>query len=455
MLAVPENSIMVTGRNGEPKLRKMRASCDACSRAKVKCDKLRPVCHRCNNMNICCNYSPSMRLGKPRKNRNPDGTVIRDVSPAGSCGPLGMRPDMIPRTNIHTAESSPEPTDPYFFCPATPEFHYPDVFMASGFNGGQSPDYSDSSLVNSWSSEEHVMLGAPTDMFTPMPPFLTPQPPFGGHARSDSVQSQSDMFSPPEIFQSPPIGPDHFVGMHDSVLSHQNKMMTSPSPMACAPLPTPPPPPPPPPPHTFVSTARHDCTQRAFQTLHSLYVPSDVDSGGQADGSPTWNDILLITQSAVDSIHNLLECSCSTNPHFSSTMTLSICKILASYQAIARVDDRGNTHTGSTRSESYSRTSNPLGISNASADDDLNLRTTTVLSELRRVEKLVDRFSERYCKNDNSGETGIESGLHYALEAQLRTRVRDTFKVIMRTAPEEVKRQMAFHSQNRARVHTM
>jgi len=27
----------------------------------VKCDKVRPTCHRCGNMGICCNYSPSMR----------------------------------------------------------------------------------------------------------------------------------------------------------------------------------------------------------------------------------------------------------------------------------------------------------------------------------------------------------------------------------------------------------
>jgi hypothetical protein len=75
---VTEKRIMTTGPNGEQKPRKMRASCDACSRAKVtlpyllfkftllmssqvKCDKVRPTCHRCGNMSICCNYSPSMR----------------------------------------------------------------------------------------------------------------------------------------------------------------------------------------------------------------------------------------------------------------------------------------------------------------------------------------------------------------------------------------------------------
>lgn len=61
MATVPPQNTMLTGPNGEQKPRKLRASCDACSRAKVKCDKVRPTCHRCGNMGICCNYSPSMR----------------------------------------------------------------------------------------------------------------------------------------------------------------------------------------------------------------------------------------------------------------------------------------------------------------------------------------------------------------------------------------------------------
>src|SRR4051794_7939031 len=98
-------------------------------------------------MGICCNYSPSMRyaihpifealrsllcrLGKPRKNRNPDGTIKRDVSPVGSYGPLGARMELIPRTTSYAYESSPEPTDPFFFGPSTPEYHYQDAFMGN------------------------------------------------------------------------------------------------------------------------------------------------------------------------------------------------------------------------------------------------------------------------------------------------------------------------------------
>jgi hypothetical protein len=45
--------------------KRLRASCDACSRAKVKCDKKRPTCHRCSNMGIDCTitYRPGRAKG--------------------------------------------------------------------------------------------------------------------------------------------------------------------------------------------------------------------------------------------------------------------------------------------------------------------------------------------------------------------------------------------------------
>ncbi|KAL5382784.1 hypothetical protein DPSP01_006342 [Paraphaeosphaeria sporulosa] len=51
--------------SSEQKPRNLRAACDACSRAKVKCNKVRPRCGRCEHMDIFCSYSPSMKLGTP------------------------------------------------------------------------------------------------------------------------------------------------------------------------------------------------------------------------------------------------------------------------------------------------------------------------------------------------------------------------------------------------------
>lgn len=45
---------------------RLRASCDGCFLAKVKCSKARPICSRCLTNGIECRYSPSSRAGKPK-----------------------------------------------------------------------------------------------------------------------------------------------------------------------------------------------------------------------------------------------------------------------------------------------------------------------------------------------------------------------------------------------------
>ena len=46
---------------------KLRASCDGCYQSKVKCSKETPACSRCAAHGIPCKYSPSQRMGKPRR----------------------------------------------------------------------------------------------------------------------------------------------------------------------------------------------------------------------------------------------------------------------------------------------------------------------------------------------------------------------------------------------------
>ncbi|KAF2866751.1 Zn-II 2Cys6 regulatory protein [Massariosphaeria phaeospora] len=458
MSSIPHSAMITSSPIIDQKPRKLRASCDACSRAKVKCDKVRPTCHRCGNMGICCNYSPSMRLGKPRKIRNPDGSIMRDVSPASSCGPLGPRPEMIPRTTApYTNESSPEPTDPFFFGPATPEYHFQDAFMANTYEGGYSPHSDTGSFVNGWSTnDDQMMFQSPTEMFAAIPQFPPPQsqsPYAGHHVRSSSVQSQPEMFAPMDGLHSPPMSGSQYYSMAEPSLPvfAQEKMMASPTPMVPAPLPTPP---------ASATIQTHDCTQFAFSTLNSLYAPPSsqptaTDFNGNANGLPTLDTVLSTNKSAVDKLFVLLGCPCSANPHFSTTIAFTIVKILSWYQAVAGVNQQGGESPVNTQMEAFTYTPISLGEFRLEGEDEDTFRTQLVLGELRKVEKLIDKFAERYCKGANAAETGIEGGVYGALESLLRTRVRDTFKVTMKTAPEEVKRQVASRTQQRARTNTI
>ncbi|KAH7026269.1 uncharacterized protein B0I36DRAFT_248948 [Microdochium trichocladiopsis] len=50
----------------KPRQPRLRASCDGCFLAKVKCSKARPLCSRCLACGLDCRYSPSSRAGKPK-----------------------------------------------------------------------------------------------------------------------------------------------------------------------------------------------------------------------------------------------------------------------------------------------------------------------------------------------------------------------------------------------------
>ena len=44
---------------------KLKDSCDVCSAFKLRCDKQKPTCTRCANLNYRCAYSPARRTGRP------------------------------------------------------------------------------------------------------------------------------------------------------------------------------------------------------------------------------------------------------------------------------------------------------------------------------------------------------------------------------------------------------
>ena len=52
------------------KATKLRATCDACKDAKVRCNRDVPTCYRCRNQKLRCVYNLSRRMGRPRRNNN-------------------------------------------------------------------------------------------------------------------------------------------------------------------------------------------------------------------------------------------------------------------------------------------------------------------------------------------------------------------------------------------------
>ena len=52
---------------------KLKDSCDVCSAFKLRCDKQKPTCIRCANLDRPCTYSPARRAGRPHAVRRESG----------------------------------------------------------------------------------------------------------------------------------------------------------------------------------------------------------------------------------------------------------------------------------------------------------------------------------------------------------------------------------------------
>lgn len=63
---------------------RLRASCDGCFLAKVKCSKARPICSRCLTCGIECRYSPSSRAGKPKASECAKNQLPSPPTPAST-----------------------------------------------------------------------------------------------------------------------------------------------------------------------------------------------------------------------------------------------------------------------------------------------------------------------------------------------------------------------------------
>ena len=357
--------------------------------------------------------------------------------------------ELIPRT-LYNYESSPEPSDPFYFGPRTPECHFQDAFVTNTLNGSRSPAFSEGagSVVNAWSNSENMMFGDQMHMFAPVPQYLPQHTAYHGHVRSTSSQSQPDMYASLDTQQPSPDASQQFLGVPNDVFLSEEKAITPPPPIVPAPLPTPP---------ASIERSTHNCTSFAFQILNSLYTPPETRHFGAftsaTDGSPTLESVLSANKAAVERLYALLNCDCTYDPHFSAVIDLSITKILSWYQDIARVHCQRRFSSSEIKTEPLPQQA--IGPGSLESEAESTYRTNIVLSELPKIEKLIDRFSKRYCRAGNEAETGIGSGVYLSMEASLRVSVRETFKITMSAAPEAIRRQMASRTKNRMRVNTV
>lgn len=428
---------MITKAADVHKPRKYRASCDACSRAKVRCDKVRPSCHRCKYIGIVCNYSPSMRLGKPRKTQSLESNVLRSISPATPYGSLVSHLELVPCTPSLAVESVPQYLDPLSILSSGPDYAHQDLFITNPLEPQHS--YSGSGL---WHNDTALAVQSSPEQLSHWPSYSLTQG--HSHSQASSIQAQPGRYLPSygHIHSSPILSPQFCQPPTDNLQLQESLPSAalelrhpSPSPSGSTPVP------------------EHDCTKAAFRILNRLYSfpepgPTISVSSEPASDSTFPTNILSVTEHAVNQIFYLLSCPCTDNPHFSTTISFTITKILSLYETIACDHKRPAAPQHSTTD----------ALVPAQAAEAWR-HSQHILGQLRKIETLIDRVQDKYCNTDttgiHAGDARLDSSVYSSLEASLRASVRDTFRAVMRHAPEGIRRQVASQSARPPRPRTI
>lgn len=201
MPAAPSSALAQCSELEAPKL---RSSCDGCGTAKVKCNRERPKCARCETLSLTCIYGPSRKFGKPaRKRPAPDNAATIEKRICTSRTAAQNR-DKMTTTGFRGLQSVSEPARHNFSHPG------PDILpFSSGINtalgiSGQNQltsDFYPSLPFDEWPQlgEWHQLESFGTGLDFPSASPLEPASPVS--KGSDSQESHSCPRDSYEIFR--------------------------------------------------------------------------------------------------------------------------------------------------------------------------------------------------------------------------------------------------------------
>ncbi|KAL1968411.1 hypothetical protein VTN77DRAFT_1940 [Rasamsonia byssochlamydoides] len=382
---------------------KLRSSCDRCSANKIKCGQEKPACQRCRSLDLQCNYSRSMRSGKPPRSRQRMATIVGnrqasssssgnaavdDIKIVGPAVPVpcldGINLETMLATNVtHTA------ANPYglFYTENSP------LGTSEKFTINASVEYGPN---HSFSKKGNTAIH---DLSTPLP--LLPQ----NNPEEHKQQQQQQ--------QAPYMSPCPSFSMKMSTLE------TGFSPLAASfekPL------------SSSGVDSSHDCIGLALGTLASLYhlsTPHDTCSSGPGckveeigsnPSAPTIDQVLQVNSLAVKNTTTFLTCPCAKDFCFPILMGVIYSKILTWYQAIVNIDDpdldvvNGNgTHSPS--KEAVSVVHRPFSVGAYKLDEEVGKIMThqLVLNELREMARSVQVFLDGFCWGGSSVNPNINN----------------------------------------------
>ncbi|KAJ8129676.1 hypothetical protein O1611_g3955 [Lasiodiplodia mahajangana] len=351
---------------------RLRASCDGCFLAKVKCSKTRPVCSRCLACGIICNYSPSSRAGKPKpdSSHNAHSNPPHDIQLRSLIDDKALAYLQPPAPDhMFTNDTSWNSTPTSIENPMSRNASLPSNLSMLGINDGQ--------------LSQQDPMSAPPELYSATMPWTTPtdiscasfsELPLatthiqGPHGRSQSFDANSmsmqtqtawggdpnthDISYPyPQVQTPASISANYFpntmtAAMHPTLTYHQNNA-------SCM------------------------CFSTSLQSLLDLQTLS-------LQNPPSFDTVLSTNQKAVEACSTMLDCSVCLNQPGKDTVAMIIATIMNKVALLSK----GAHYSGS---GSFS-----LGLYQYQFHRDEGdwLVTEMMIRELQKLEEVFTRFRE-------------------------------------------------------------
>ncbi|KAI1109013.1 hypothetical protein F5Y14DRAFT_47745 [Nemania sp. NC0429] len=365
---------------------RLRASCDGCFLAKVKCSKTRPICSRCLACGIVCNYSPSSRAGKPK----PDHNHTPHSSASHEAQLRSLRDDNAITFHPHAPPEHMFSMDAGWATPPTS--------VEASMNGNTSlPTNLSMAGIDESTLNHHGLITAPPDLysstlswgsstdlacaaFADLP--VTAAHMQGSHARSHSFDALS---MPMQMAWGDPKPSDIFPGY---------SQVQTPTSMTSNYFPSPTP--------TPIIQSTLSCSQNSgsctcfalcLQSLLALHNTS-------THNSVPFDLVLSVNQRAVEGCNAMLACTtCFSRPGVDTlTMLLAtiISKVASFYKSVTHAYPQPGTMAMLENTSNGGVSSVSIGTYQLNRDDGSWLKTEILARELRKLEEVFVRFREIY-----------------------------------------------------------
>lgn len=372
----------------------LRAACDLCSAAKVRCDKVRPSCIRCVQNNVHCCYSESRRHGRPSWHKRTP--MKRQGAPSGA---VLDEPHL---TRIHVDQGRIFPTQ-----------------------GMQSP-----LLTNDLNIPLPLSFGNSIDTTFIQPGTFEP------HADISDLANWSP--AEPDRILSAGLGTNNLPvidqSLGDELQNGSSITRDVPS------VPT--------------TTSKHDCEARAISILGSMQhgemrrglmscATDPSDAYASLELTPSFDRVIAVNQAALSGWKELMRCSCAQCPHLILLYVSVLSKMLFWYRIAATQSqssddtleyesstafiDLGNLSACNKRiptteeSPTVDRfkvrpTTIQIGNLNLDEDSQANLRSVILLRELRNTENAIQALKDVDRKSIiNKAEEAVRSTVEWAI----------------------------------------